>query len=267
MRVNRRTTLGFLFAFILGVVGVTLAQLPNYPASLPQSIQSRVWGYLFGGTWRPAGNGTTALGLFRLAATIQPANATGQQKVYGLDSSNTFAISGVSVSIGELANAHFSYPTVVHGSVAPASSITNVANVVIDAPGTVGTNNFGYWSKGQVRQDGDVYLNGNNVGIATTSNLTLTANTWGTSPAVQGNQYAWQINVGTGATATSGILKFGTAFTHIPSCWVTGGQAQTAALSVTPRITSAAVDSIKIAVDLSIPWPSATTLYGGCFGF
>lgn len=270
----RRMVTGGLMAVGLVLVGAmaspTLrAQLPGYPVGIPQSVQSTLWGYFFGGVWRPA-TSTTGVGLMTIAATQVPANSTATTMDV-LRLNPVVSLGGTAVSLTQFAGLHVFAPTISNNN---ANSVTRYAGIVVDPPGIAATNNYGLWLKGAsaapgtnsgagARIDGDIWLAGDNVAFALTSNMTIFG---GSSPTIQGNQYAFAANVGTGGTATSITITFGTPYTHTPSCFTQyGAGAGTNQITSPLFISNLTVGSIQIRVNTA--WSAATTIYGGCFGW
>src|SRR5258708_7120619 len=138
-----RLTLASALLAVLAVVGYSTrvaGQLPGYPVGIPQSVQSTVYGYLFGGTWAPAGAGA----LLGLTATVQP-QAGNSATIDGVYIKPTLGLATSALAtVTSYAGLH------VDTIVGVTSGVTNAANVVWEAPPTGATNNFGAWLKGSV---------------------------------------------------------------------------------------------------------------------
>lgn len=257
MRRLKGLLIGLAAAALIGG-GVVSAQLPNYPSGIG-TFTSNVYAYFFGGTWTP---NASPGGLFGFAATLQPQTG-GAQTINYIDVSPTVVMSGVATSIAEWASFHATTPIATLGG---SATIGNLSLLKLDAPGTAASFNYSLWNKGAERRDGDLWMNGNNLAMALTTNVAVSTGTFGTAPTIAGNQTSFTINVGSTA-ATSGIVNFGTPFTHIPNCIPNAWQAQTTASASPARVTSATVSSIKISGDLGIPFPAATTISVLCIGY
>lgn len=154
-----------LTALVAGVVALVsmplLAQLPGPPVGAPQSVQSASYGYNFQFPFTP--NVAAGVGV-RIAPTLNLMVATSQTP-YLMDVGGTIVFPNSTASGTTAAAMHVG--TVV--CTLNSATLTNCANLVVEAEPATGTNKYGFWSKGKAQFDGAVTM------ASTSSQTTVTA--------------------------------------------------------------------------------------------
>jgi len=84
---------------------------------------------------------------------------------------------------------------------------------------------------------------------------------FGTSPSVVtgGKVYSFQVNVGTGGAATTGVVTFNTTFQNAPSC--------TASPSATNGVTRTTSTTTQVTLNSTTAWTASDILSVHCTGF
>lgn len=138
-----RTRIRSLVAALIAVSGaVVYAQLPGPPVGAPQSVQAGNYGYNFQYSFTP--NTATGAG-FRVAPTLNLMTATGQNQ-YGADFAGTFVLPNSSATATTISVVHIGTGVCTLNS----GTLTNCANLVVDAAPSTGTNKYSAWFKGDV---------------------------------------------------------------------------------------------------------------------
>lgn len=220
--------LALVAAYLLVPVRIA-AQLPGYPVGIPQSVQSTVYGYLFGGTWTPAGAGAVVA----VNASIQP-QAGNSANIDGVLIAPTVTYSSSALTTVTTASSlRLSAPVLA------TSGIATGVTFIVDAAPTNATTNFASWIKGAIAASGTgpVLLS------SPTYVPTIKSGGFGTSPSIAAGNGTdvFLINVGTSPGA-SGVVILPTANVG----WACMVQDRTSTGSYS-RVTATAVDSVTIA--------------------
>lgn len=199
---------GFLASVLAVILGaVAFAQLPGPPVGVPQTQQSPAFGYNFAYTFLP--NAATGAA-FRIQPTLNLSILTGQlQDIMAVGGTIVFPNSTAS---GTTASAlHVGTLTCTLNS----ATLTNCANMVVDAAPATGTNKLSMWVKGPAQFDQGINtLGATGVNASTGATQTITA-------AQCGQTFAWDRASGVNYTLPAPTV--GCNFTFINTVTQTSG--------------------------------------------
>lgn len=203
----------------------------------------------------PASTGTSG--------TFPTGNSTGVLKVgAGTSTNNSIQMNG-SVTTGFYVNGTDLY--VNNGTTGIISRSTGTVYI-----NTSGIQNTTFSSSGIITNNitGTGFFKIGAGGISVSATPPTIASGFGTSPTITAtNTASMQVNVGTGGTASSGVLTF-PAMTTAPICSIsnplTGAGAMTVVSAQTT--TSITLTNYTISTDLALAWPASTILSILCLG-
>lgn len=185
--------LGTLGAIVIGATVGMLAQLPGPPVGVPQSTQSSAHGYNFGYTFTPNNADGSAV---RINSTLNALNGTGLTQDL-LRVQGVFLIGPTGITVTTYSGIHAVAPTITNTN---SDTVTNAANLLVDAAPSGASNNYSAWFKGAIRADSTILTNsgGNTVTLPTVTAGVATGLSCGNALAAAGT---------CGNTAQAGTFK------------------------------------------------------------